>query len=141
MAVWIDHDRALIVAIAPYGLIIERVRSEVEKRSRMAGGSRSRAAHGPQDVFDEPSREARREQQLRRYFRKVMRVLREAEEIYICGPGEAKTELRKALVADAWPADRIRAVESADKMTDRQFKARAVAVFARQRSRSRRRSA
>lgn len=133
-AIWIDHERALLVTVAPFGLIIQRVRSELEKRSRMGGGSRARAAGGPQEVFDETSRDARREQQLQRYYRKILQLLREADEIYICGPGEAKTELRKTLAGTSWGEARIRAVEAADRMTDRQFKAKAQAVFAKPRS-------
>jgi hypothetical protein len=131
-AIWIDHERALLVTVASYGTIIQRVRSDVEKRSHMGGGSRrrDRAGGGPQDVFDETSRDARHERQLQRYYHKVMELLREADCIYICGPGEAKIELRRALEKTPWGKTRIRAVEPADRMTDRQFKAKALAVFA-----------
>ncbi|MEZ4386005.1 MAG: hypothetical protein R3D98_00220 [Candidatus Krumholzibacteriia bacterium] len=73
-------------------------------------------------MADEPNRDARHHaQQLRRYYRKVVGALRGADEIYICGPGEARTELRKVIEALPNGAARIRAVQPADKMTERQF--------------------
>lgn len=124
-AVWIDHERAVVLLFTSYGTVIERISSEVGKRVRMAGGSRARTMPGGQDVSDEPSREARHQQQLHRYYQRVIRSLAKAETLYLCGPGEARLELRKLLIAAPGGAGRIAACEPADRMTDRQFQAHA----------------
>ena len=136
IGVWLDHERALIVAITSYGLIMERIASEAGKRTRLAGGSRSRTPYGPQEVADEPSRDARYQQRLRRYYDKVVHMIKDAEEIYICGPGKAKLELRKVLERYPSLQTRVRAVKPADKMTEKQFVAHVKEVFEQPRQRA-----
>jgi len=126
---WIDHERALIITLTPFGTIIERERSEAGKRVRLAGGSRSRTAYGPQDVADEPSRDAKYRRKLDRFYDRVAALLEKSEEIYICGPGEAKQEVRRNLDDHPDMASRILEVRAADKMTDKQFVAHVLKYF------------
>ena len=56
--IWIDNERAVIVTLTSFGTTIERERSEAGKRVRHAGGSRSKALYGSQEVAEEPSRDA-----------------------------------------------------------------------------------
>jgi hypothetical protein len=54
--------------------------------------------------------------------------VRNAESLVILGPGEAKGELRKRLVKNKL-GGRVAAVETADKMTDRQIVAKVREYF------------
>jgi 50S ribosomal subunit-associated GTPase HflX len=58
----------------------------------------------------------------------VIAVLRNAESLIIFGPGEGKIELKKRLVKNKLGA-LIAAVESEDKMTDRQISAKVREYF------------
>jgi hypothetical protein len=57
------------------------------------------------------------------YYDAVIAAMRDAESILIFGPGEAKGELRKRLERNNLDG-RIVAVETVDKMTDRQIAAK-----------------
>jgi hypothetical protein len=135
--VWIDHERAVIVTVAGFGTSIQRERSEAGSKARPGPGSQSRPPKGARDAADEKAREARFDQALRRYYERIARLLIAADEIYICGPGEAKYELRLRLIDSPAVAARILAVETAGRMTDRQFMARVRDVFAHPRPRAR----
>jgi hypothetical protein len=60
----------------------------------------------------------------------VVALLRQADSILIFGPGEAKNELQKRLER-AGLKDRILAVETVDKLTDRQVAAQVRERFSR----------
>jgi hypothetical protein len=50
--------------------------------------------------------------------------------IFLCGPGEAKGELRKRMERSGHADERIVAVETVDKMTENQFAVKVGSVFA-----------
>ena len=60
---------------------------------------------------------------LNTYYEKVISCLRDAESIFLFGPGEAKGELEKRIEKDNL-GDHIVGVETADKMTDPQIVAK-----------------
>jgi len=57
---------------------------------------------------------------LNAYYDQVISIIRDADFIQIFGPGEAKGELEKRLEHKGLKAN-VLAVETADKMTDRQI--------------------
>jgi hypothetical protein len=120
--VWIDHRKALIVTITADGQHTSLVVSNVEKHpSRDAG-----AVKGPYEglqISPDDRRERALNKHLNTYYDMVIAAVHEARQIYVCGPGESKLELKKRLGRRGL-ATRLQAVESADKMTDRQFIAR-----------------
>ena len=60
---------------------------------------------------------------LNSYYDEVIAVIRDADSIQIFGPGEAKGELEKRIEHEGLKAH-ILAVETVDKMTDRQISAK-----------------
>jgi hypothetical protein len=126
VGLWVDHRRAVIVIVADEGEQIEVLRSHVDKRERPSGGShgsRSKTLYGPQDVLAEDKGQRRFAHHLSRYYDRVISCIRDAESIFIFGPGEAKVELRKRLENEEL-GGRIVAMETVDKMTDRQIAAK-----------------
>ena len=121
MGVWVDHEKAFIVAAAGERKKMRRLESNVEGRVRLSGGSRSRSPYGPQDIASESKREERRKHQLRRYYQNIIRELGDAHEVLIFGPGEAKIELEKEMRRSKSFAAEIAAIEPADKMTEKQI--------------------
>jgi stalled ribosome rescue protein Dom34 len=111
---WIDHRKAVIVIVADEGEETRVIESNVEKHVRFSGGGQRE----PED-----SRERRVEGDLGKYYDEVIASMRGVEAILIFGPGEAKGELEKRLRQDK-SQDRIVAIETVDKMTDRQIAAK-----------------
>jgi len=121
---WIDHRRAFIVHVTEDETRTETIDSNVEKHVRDAGGSRSSTPYGPQDIAAGDRVDRKYRGHLERYYEEVARAVREAESVYILGPGEAKTELRKHLEkTKRTPPVRI-TIETADKMTEAQITAK-----------------
>jgi hypothetical protein len=62
------------------------------------------------------------------YYDTVIACIRDAESIWIFGPGEAKGELKKRLERNK-PSEPIVGIETIDKMTDRQIAAKVRRYF------------
>jgi hypothetical protein len=122
---WLDHRKAMIVSITDDGETIERVESNVERKVRLSGGSRTgKTPFGPQQVAVDGKQEARIKRQLRQYYQEIIRRIQDANQILIMGPGEAKTEIKKELQKSKEIALKKLSVEPADKMTEKQIRAK-----------------
>ena len=117
IGLWIDHKKAVIVIFKDGEEEIKEITSNMEKRVRYKGGSESERSAG-EDV-----RDRKFGNHLNSYYDEVIAVLRDADSIQIFGPGEAKGELEKRIEHEGLKA-RILAVETVDKMTDRQISAK-----------------
>src|SRR5690349_1348095 len=123
VGLWMDHRKAVIVLVTDKGEEIKLIVSKVEKQLRSSGGSTLMGAHEDQQVPAYDSRERAFTGHLNIYYDAVIACVRGAESILIFGPGEAKVELKKRLVTQGL-GDRVVAIETVDKMTDRQIAAK-----------------
>ena len=123
VGLWIDHKKAIVVAVTDKGEEIGLVISKVEKQLRRSGDSPLRGPYEPQQVPAGDSRQKKLTGHLNLYYDAVIASIREAESILIFGPGEAKGELKRRLERDNL-GGRIVGIETVDKMTDRQILAK-----------------
>jgi hypothetical protein len=128
MGVWIDHRKAIVVAITAKGKERALVISNVERQLRRAGDSPLKGSYETRRVPADDSRQRAFTGHLNIYYDAVIACMREAESILIFGPGEAKGELKARLERNKL-GDRIAAIKTADKMTDRQISAKVRAYF------------
>jgi hypothetical protein len=128
MGVWIDHRKATIVAISEEAAEIRLVISHVEKQRRRSGDSPLKGSYEPRQVPADDIRQRAFTSHLNIYYDTVIACIRDAESLLIFGPGEAKTELKERLEKHKL-GRRIAAVETTDKMTDRQIAAKVRAHF------------
>ena len=112
VGLWIDHRQAVIVSVAGHAETIQRVSSNVEGHHRQSGST-------PAD----DARQRELTEHLNRYYEEVVSRIRDAESILIFGPGEAKVELKSRLETVHLDG-RVAALETVDKMTDRQIAAK-----------------
>jgi hypothetical protein len=117
IGVWIDHRKAVIVMLTDKGEEIRTITSNMEKHTRFTGGDAS------EDGSTEDVRDRQFGNHLNSFYDEVIAVIRGGNSIQIFGPGEAKGELKKRLES-AGLKDCIIAVETADKLTDRQIVAK-----------------
>ncbi len=125
---WIDHGKAVVVALTDKGEEIRLVISKVGRQLRRSGDTLLKGSFDAIAVPASDVRERILKAQLNLYYDAVIATVRDSAAILIFGPGEAKTELKKRMKR-AKVAERIVAVESADKMTDRQIAARVRKYF------------
>jgi hypothetical protein len=130
VGLWIDHRKAIIVAVTEEGDEAALVVSKVEKQLRRSGDSPLKGPYEPHQVPADDSRQRSFSGHLNIYYDAVIACLRDAESILIFGPGEAKRELEQRLEKHNL-GGRIIGVETADKMTDRQIAAKVRARFPR----------
>ena len=123
MGLWIDHRKAIIVAVTDKGEEIGLVISKVEKQLRRSGDSPLKGPYEPLQVPADDSRQKTFTGHLNIYYNAVIAGIRDAESILIFGPGEAKGELKTRLERDNL-GGRIEDIETVDKMTDRQIAAK-----------------
>jgi len=128
VGLWIDHRKALIVAVTDKGEEIRLIISKVEKQPGRFGGLRSTTSYESQLVLADDSRERRSTGLLNIYYNAVIASIRDAESILIMGPGEAKGELKKRLVKNKLHG-RIVGIETIARMTDRQIAAKVRRYF------------
>jgi hypothetical protein len=126
--VWIDHRKALIVVVTPAGERTTLVVSKVEQHPQRSGDSPLKGRYAADQVPPDDSRQRAYTGELNIYYDTVIAAVRNAEALVILGPGEAKGELRKRLVRNKL-GGRVAAVETADKMTDRQIAAKVREYF------------
>jgi len=127
--VWIDHRKAVISIATKDGGKEMEIRSNAEKQPGRVAGVRSTVPFEAQLVGADDHREREFTRHLNHYYSGVIAAIRDAGAIFIFGPGEAKGELRKRL-AHAKLDTKIVAVETTDKMTDRQIAAKVRQYFA-----------
>ena len=128
VGLWIDHRKAVIVALTDEAEEIKLIISKVEKQPGRPGGVRSKTPYESQLVRADDSRQRKLTGHLNMYYDAVIACIRDAESILIFGPGEAKGELKKRLETKKL-SGRIVGIETIDKMTDRQIAAKVRQYF------------
>lgn len=130
VGLWLDHRQAVMVSITDDAETIKRIDSDIERKVRLSGGSRSaKTPYGPQQVSVDGKQQERINRQLHQYYQEIIRRIQDAAKILILGPGEAKIELKKEMEKSRELAAKKITVEPADKMTERQIAAKVRQFF------------
>ena len=116
IGLWIDHRKAVVVIVSDEGEEVREITSHMEKHVRFSSG-------GSENGSSEDVRDRQFGNRLDSYYDAVIAVIRDGESVQIFGPGEAKGELRKRLESAGFKGH-ILAIETTDKMTDRQIAAK-----------------
>jgi hypothetical protein len=127
--VWIDHRKAVLVALTADGEHTTTILSNVEKHPERGGDSPLKGPYQASRVPADDRQQRALTGELNVYYDAVIAALREFEAVFLFGPGEAKGELHKRLVKMKLGA-RVSAVETQDKMSDPQIVAKVRAHFA-----------
>jgi stalled ribosome rescue protein Dom34 len=113
-AIWIDHREAHVFAILPDSFDRKTIRSHGEHHQHHKAGSAG-SGHAKTDET---------------YLHAVAMAVADAHEIYVCGPGSAKTEFVHHIEHHDKPvARKVVKVETVDHPTDGQVVAKARSFF------------
>jgi hypothetical protein len=102
--------------------------SNVEKHLERGGDSPLKGSYESRQVPPDDRRQMALTGELNAYYDAVIAAVRDAESLLIFGPGEAKGEFKKRLEKNKF-GGRITAVETVDKMSDRQITAKVREYF------------
>ena len=130
VGIWLDHREALLFWTDQEAeMQLQRIVSQYQETAEPVDRARPGGSGGPTPVLPHANVARRRKEQLNHYYRQLADRLHTAEQIYLFGPGQAKRELAQTLQGHKDISGRLRAVESADRMTQPQMAARVRSFF------------
>lgn len=121
--IWLDLKNAYIFSIEGFNdPVMEKVESGVESRVRF-NGERGELSTSVNYISNEKeTRQHRQEQQKAKYFKTLLTLVRDADYIYVFGPGEAKDGLRNAFKESTTMKGQLAACETSDRLTVKQMR-------------------
>jgi hypothetical protein len=120
VGLWIDHHKTVMVTLVNDKEETLEVRSNIEKHEGVSDSVTVKKPRASGKTSAGNGGERKYGEHLSGYFDGVVSMLRNADSIWIFGPGEAKVELKKRLEQNDL-GGRIVSIETVDKMTDRQI--------------------
>ena len=112
VGLWIDHRKAVIVAVTDEGEEVSPTISRVERRLRRPGDAPLQSRRESRLVPADDTRQRKATEQLNIYFDAVIACMGDADSILLFGPGEVKGELQERIEKSRLRG-RIVAVETA----------------------------
>ena len=128
VGLWIDHRKAVVVTIENESEETREISSNMEKHVRFSNSTDSHDAIDNRESSSEDVRDRQFGDHLQRFYDEVIALIRDADSIWIFGPGEAKVELENRLRHDELGA-RVVGIETVDKMTYQQISAKVRAHY------------
>jgi len=126
---WIDHEKAIIVSLMNGNRKVIHVESDIEGHFRLKDDSQSINPSNLQGNTIESKMDSRYHNHLNIYLQHIIDLLKDANRLYIFGPGEAKIELKKKIEKNKLFLNKISGIEASDKMTEPQIIAKVKKYF------------
>lgn len=120
VGIWVDHRKAVIVTIKNEIAETREITSGMEKHVRFSGSSDGSPSDDTHGAHSEDMRDRKFGDHLNHYYDGIISLIRDAESIWIFGPGEAKAELENRLQKAELGA-RVVGIYPVDKMTTPQI--------------------
>ncbi|MFZ5884332.1 MAG: hypothetical protein ACOYYI_11180, partial [Chloroflexota bacterium] len=121
VGVWIDHKQAYLIWYKEGR--VDVIPSNIEPPEHLSGGTQLGGKLNQKGDL-ELRHNDRYRVKLTQFYRRVIAALKDADRVFVMGPGEAKIEFEKALKRQKAMQNRLVKVETADKMTKNQMIAR-----------------
>jgi len=118
IGLWIDHKQAYLIWYKDEK--VEVIPSHIEPPAHYSGGTQLGGKYN-QKTDTELHHNDRFRLQLSKYYQQVISALKDANSIFIMGPGVAKIEFEKAIKKHKSMYKRLLKIETADKMTKNQM--------------------
>jgi hypothetical protein len=120
IGLWIDHKKAILVIQSEQGEEVQKIESGVGRHVPFRGASNSKSPYSAQYQQGDDQLDNKFNEQINKFYDKVIAYIRLADAVLIFGPGEAKGEFEKRLAHEKVKVPII-GIEKVDKMTDRQI--------------------
>ena len=120
IGLWIDHRKAVMTTLIDGTESTHEIISGLEKRTRFSDNPRAKVPDEKIMAMNENSRDRQFDNHLEVFYSQVLSLIKDADAIWIIGPGEAKTEFEKYMKNQNLSAC-IAGIEPADKLTSNQI--------------------
>jgi hypothetical protein len=129
--IWMDQEKAYIISIiGNHGPEIEEINSGIELRERFPGEKETATRFGEYIVGEREKKQRRQEHERAKYYKNMMNHLKDAEGIFIFGPGETKHEMAKEIQKSPILRGKLFDVENSDQLTLNQIKTKVKEFYA-----------
>jgi len=129
VGIWLDNEKAYIITLIDGNEKVEKIESNVETRVRIEGETKSYSRLGGMLINPQKKKTKRKNNQLKDYFRSIIGKTKDAHSIYIFGPADAKTNLKKIVEQEKNLNKKLKRVDPSDKLTENQMIAKVKEVF------------
>ncbi len=129
VGIWLDQRTAHIIWVGMERII--KIDSNIRARTHYSGGIRIGGTYN-QGRDSELRHNDKYQHQLHRYFEKVLSSIKNADSIYIFGPGEARIELEHEIKKEKAMSSRVVHNEPSDNLTEAQMRAQVREFFTEQ---------
>lgn len=124
--IWIDSSKAVFITFAEGRELITELKADIENKVYHQHEGDSGAFMGTRHINNEKKFDERIKQQTERFLKMVIDEMEGIDEVYVFGPAEMKTKLKKKMEGgDMTLLSKLKAVETADNMTTNQMVAKA----------------
>jgi len=117
--IWIDTEKAVIVFLEENSQVVKIINSFIEGRVRIPGEVKLFTRFG--NKFLNIDKKKHRSNEIREYLKNVVNEIKDTDDLVIFGPAGMKTELDKFIRNDSVLSSIMRAVKTADSMTENQI--------------------
>ena len=119
--IWLDHEKAMIITLDNDKYKISNIESDIITRERIDGETKKYGRFGDQSLSQEKHKERRVKEQTFNYLKNLLKEINDVDELVLFGPANMKKELEKHILDDTTLAPKLKAVVSADSMTENQM--------------------
>ncbi len=119
--IWLDHEKATIITLDKGRYKLNTIESDIVTRERIDGETRNYGRFGDQSLNQEKHKERRIKEQTSNYLKSVLSEIQQVDELVLFGPANMKRQLEKLILYDATLTPKLKAVVSADSMTNNQM--------------------
>ncbi|MCD4679216.1 MAG: hypothetical protein K8S00_02395 [Bacteroidales bacterium] len=119
--IWLDHKKATIITLDRSGYKLNTIESDIITRERTDGETKKYGRFGDQSLSQEKHKKRRIKEQTSKYLKSLLSEIKDVDELVLFGPANMKKELENHILNDSTLASKLKAVESADSITENQM--------------------
>ena len=120
--IWIDSSKAMIITLSEGNESITELKSDIDNKVYHQQEGDSGDFMGTRHINNEKKFDERKKQQIEQFLKAVIGKIKDHDEVYIFGPAEMKTKLKKKIeVGEVTLYGKLKSVETADSMTANQM--------------------
>ncbi len=122
VGIWLDQEKAYVITLSDRNEpLLEKIDSGVELTVRYAGEKKPYSHFGTTYSNEQGRKQRRQKQEREQYFKKLIDAVRDADSIYLFGPGKAKQELENAINRDHVIRGKLVGMETEGRLTKNQM--------------------
>lgn len=119
--IWLDLKQAIVITLFEDGYKLKIIESEIQVKERYDGEKKKFGRFGSQFLNDETKKKRRLEEQINKYLKRIFNEIKNVNEIVLFGPASLKRKLAELIKSDRTMAEKLKAVKTADVMTQNQM--------------------